>query len=269
MLDVGGGFRVGFILNNFDEERYRPFDPTIRNTDGQVTPATSFWSRVALDQRDLTYDPSKGYYGVLRGGFYGILPSEQEHYFKLDTKLENFFTVFDIGVTENWHFKSVFGVHSGLSFILPQPGRPLAIENVNKLAIDGMFTARGWSGEYSDKGLALWDNWAELRFPIVPGLLAWDFFFDAAVKGVNSLPEDRNTISAFFQHIEPEDWRFSFGGGLRFAMPQLPIRLSLAKKFKIKDGEVWWEQGNIGGDASGTFGGSGFAVVLSFTISQY
>ncbi|MDR2397789.1 MAG: outer membrane protein assembly factor BamA, partial [Spirochaetaceae bacterium] len=120
-LGVGGGVRTGFIFNSYDAQVYRPFDPSIRNRNNMWTPANSVWTSVSLDQRDIYYDPSKGYYLSQRLGYYGIFPVELEHYMKSDTKAEWFHTLLNLPVGESWAFKIVFGMHSGVSFIFPQP----------------------------------------------------------------------------------------------------------------------------------------------------
>ncbi|MCL2472789.1 MAG: outer membrane protein assembly factor BamA [Treponema sp.] len=264
-LGLGGGFRVGTILNNYDSSLYRPFDPILREGNAQWTPATSVWSSVSLDQRDIYYDPSSGYYGVQRVGYYGFMAMELEHYVRTDTKAEWFYTLFNLPVTDNWSFKGVFGIHSGLSFIFPQPFRDQPyIQDVNQLAVDGMFVGRGWSSDYSRKGFALWENWAEVRIPLAPGIISWDFFFDAA--GIKKQPED-----LFTQFNKDDDlgyffMRFSFGGGLRFTLQQFPFRFSLAKRFLIKDGKPELVTGAIG---SSSKPGSGIDFVVSFALSTY
>jgi outer membrane protein insertion porin family len=194
-------------------------------------------------------------------GYYGLLGIEAEHYFRTDTDAEWFHTLFDLPVSDNWSFKAVFGIHSGLSFVFPQPFYKIGIEDANKLAVDGMFVGRGWSGDYNNKGLALWENWAEVRIPLAPGILAWDFFFDAA--GVKPSPYD------FFNNFGVDDgterghdtffMRFSLGGGFRFTIPQFPLKFSIAKRFKIVDGDVRWETGPLGG----------MDFVISFALSTY
>jgi outer membrane protein insertion porin family len=124
-------------------------------------------------------------------------------------------------------------------------------ELANQLAIDGMFYGRGWTNEYRNKGLVLWENWAELRFPIVPGVLAWDFFLDAAA--VKTTPE------VFFKEFSMDDMRYSLGGGIRFTIPQFPFRLGFAKRFRTINGALNWEDGGIGG----------LDFVLSFALSSY
>jgi len=254
ILGIGGGLRVGIVRNSYDNNVYRPFDPILREQNNQWTPSNIIWSSLSYDKRDIYYDPSKGYYAIQRLGIYGLLPIEQEHYIRTDTKAEAFATLFDIPVSDSFNFKGVFGVHSGLSLILSQQfNTQPVIQDNNKLAIDGMFNARGWYSMRSNYGLALWENWAELRIPLAANILAWDWFIaSAAVK------ED---WYAMFNSLNIEDFRFSMGSGLRFTIPQFPFRFSLAKRFQVVDNQVKWINGGIGS--------WGLDFVISFAIATY
>jgi outer membrane protein insertion porin family len=255
-LSVGGGLRIGFLQNTYDADLYRPFDPTIRRNNNRFTPANSLWTTVTLDQRDLAYDPSSGYYASQRFGLNGIFPMELEKYIRSDTKAEYYHTLLNIPVGEKWSFKVIGAVHTGLSFIMSQPGQSVPyVEAANRLAVDGMFVGRGWKDDYRIKGLALWENWAEIRIPLVPNLLAWDFFFDAA--GVSPTPK------AFFTQFDGDSMRFSLGFGLRFTIPQFPLRFSFAKRFRTIDGKVNWEKGSIFSSAPG----GGLDPVISFAVT--
>jgi len=274
-LAVGGGVRTGLIRNVYDDIIFRPFDPALRERQNEWTPKNSLWATVSLDQRDIYYDPSNGYYAYDRFGIYGVFGNdihgkelEREYYLRNDVKAEYYFTLFNVPVTDKWNFKAVLAVHSGLSVIFKQPGRSTdrltpKIEDANQLSVDGMFIARGWTNEYRTKGLLLWDNWLEVRLPIVPGMLAWDFFFDAAgvetergyYFGINSEGKKNFTI---------DNMRFSFGAGLRFTMPQLPLRFSLAKRFRTVDGVFQWETGSWFSNGKK---GSGIDPVISFAVS--
>jgi outer membrane protein insertion porin family len=255
-LGTGGGIRTGVINNSYDD-LLRPFDPVIRERNGLWTPVNSIWTIVFLDKRDLYYDPSSGYYASQRFGYYGIFPVELEHYIRSDTKLELFFTLVNIPITDKWSFKTVLALHSGLSFILPQPGKEKPqVEDANQLYIDGMFIGRGWYGERMNRGFALWENWAELRFPLVPNLLAVDWFFDADV--VKPTPQD------FFNNLSLDEWRFSYGGGIRFTIAQFPFRFLLAKRFKIIDGQVKFEPGSMFKQSNDPT--SGLDFVISFAV---
>jgi outer membrane protein insertion porin family len=259
IFGINGGIRFGFIRNTYDDELFRPFDPTLREDNNKWTFKNSTWFSLSLDQRDIFYDPSRGYYIYNRMGFYGLLPIEREHYIRNDSKAQYFLTLFNQPITDKWSLKGVLALHIGLSTIFQQPGRKeLTIEEVNQLAIDGMFIGRGWSDEYRNKGYLLLDSWVELRFPVVYGILAFDLFFDSAgvetERGYyfkdNPKGESNFTI---------ENMRFSYGGGLRFTMPQFPIRLSLVKRFKVKDNEIDWQKGAIPG--------IDMDIVMSFVLS--
>jgi len=267
IFGINGGLRVGILRNTYDDELYRPFDPTLREGNNTWTPKNSFWYSLSLDQRDIFYDPSRGFYLYERMGFYGIFDKEKEHYIRSDAKAQYFLTLFDLPVAEKWNFKSVLGVNAGLSLLFEQgPHRSLIIEEANKLAVDGMFVGRGWSSAYRDKGLLLVDTWVELRFPIIRGIISFDFFFDAA--GVESSPGyylGKNETGG--SNFTVENLRFSYGGGIRFTMQQFPIRLSLAKRFTIEDGKVLWRTGALFGDTSNEYSPRGMDLVVSFVMS--
>jgi len=268
-VSLGGGIRTGYVLNTFDGDIYRPFDPALREGNNMWRPKNSFWTSLSLDQRDLFFDPSRGYFLYERFGIYGLLGEiEREHYLRSDTRAEQYFTLIDTPVTDKWNFKVVLALHSGISFIFKQPNRDTdsflpVMEESNKLSVDGMFVGRGWSGEYRVKGLTLWDNWVELRIPLVRNLLAWDFFFDAAgvetVQGyyylINNMGERNFTMT---------NMRFSFGGGLRFTLPQFPFRFSLAKRFLVVDGEIELQPGSMFRSENPR---SGLDPVISFAIA--
>jgi outer membrane protein insertion porin family len=260
ILSLGGGVRVGTVRNEYDTDSSpRPFDHTLRDRNNQWTPENSLWFSLSLDSRDVYYDPTNGYYASQRLGFYGIIPNEREHYMRTDTKAEYFHTLFDLpikAINENYSLKGIFGIHTGLSFLFPSFGYEMEIESPNQLYIDGMFNARGWSDDRLSRGKALWENWAEIRFPIIPGVLALDTFFDMAA--VSLTPED------FFSNFSEEQLRFSLGLGLRFAIPQFPFRILLAKRFKIVDGQAEWQTGNINPNGKD---GSGMDLLISFTMS--
>jgi len=271
LVSLSGGLRFG-IVNNIFDEIYRPFDPVLREENKKWSPRTSFWSSIALDQRDIFYDPSNGYYVYERLGVYGLFSEkiEKEHYVRSDTKVQYFVTLFDIPVREKSSFKCVLALNAGISVIFKQAGRGNpdsripTLEKSNWLAVDGMFVGRGWSQEYAiSKGLVLLDNWIELRFPIIRGILAFDLFFDIVgvetewgyYLGKNSKGERNFTL---------ENFRFGFGGGLRFTIPQFPLRFSIGKRFKVVDGKVEWQQGNIGANDRD---GRGLDLVMSFVVS--
>jgi outer membrane protein insertion porin family len=270
ILGLSGGLRFGLINNNYDEI-FRPFDPVLRSRNNEWTPRNSLWASVSLDQRDIFYDPSRGYYLLERMGVYGFLENELEHYIRSDTKAQYFLTLFDLPVTSNWSFKSVLAVNLGVSFIFrqPVPDRSVrnlpTIEEANKLAVDGMFVGRGWGEKFRDKGLTLIDTWVELRFPLVRGILAFDMFCDmAGVETEQGYYFGKNSTGN--NNVSINNLLFSFGGGLRLTMPQFPIRLSIVKRFSFEDNQFKWAKGSLFSNNDPNHG-DGVDLVLSFILS--
>lgn len=230
VLSISGGLTDAITDFVYDEDLFTPLDPTITRYANNWGLTNSVWTKWSMDARDINYDPSKGWFFSERVAWYGILPIEVDYFLELDTKLEGYVTLFNFPITEKWAFKMVLAGISSLSLQFPTPNSQ--VSDINKLYLDGMFNARGWTEIYnSDKGSAMWSNNLELRVPVVPGMLAIDGFFDIAVI--------KNTPRELFG-AGIEDFYFSFGPDVRILMPQFPLRLLFANCFRIKDGKVDW-----------------------------
>ena len=75
----------------------------------------------------------------------------------------------------------------------------------------------------------MWSSYLELRMPIVPGVIALDWFGDAAVV--------KDTPHALFNDLSVQDFYFSTGPGLRFSIPQFPLRLLFANTFRVNEND--------------------------------
>lgn len=249
MITLRGGVNFSVVQNFYDDHLYRPADATIRKQHGTWGWTNSVWSRISFDDRDLNYDPSKGWFASEQITLYGLIPNlESDYYLKSDTKAEIYFTLLDYPVFDSWNLKFVLAGYSSLSFLIPLEDKEIG--TTNKLYIDGMFTGRGWNNLYSsNRGEILVNHWLELRMPLATGIIAADFFFEGiAIK---------NTVSDIKQ-LSLNDYYFSYGPSLRFSIPQFPLRLMFVKTFRIQDGK--YEK------PSGTEGDWKF--VLSFNISN-
>jgi outer membrane protein insertion porin family len=251
-LGLRGGLRSGV---EYDDITFTTYDPVLRDSDWTTT--NSVWAALSLDARDNPNDPSFGYYAVQRASYTGIVPADRERYLKTDGKLEGFITFLKIPVSDSYTWKAVFGAHSGLTFIFPQPNRELSIEITHKPAVDGTFAGRGWTKyAYYHKGRVLFDNWAEIRLPVVPDILALDFFLDAAAASA--------TPKAFFDDFVTDDFLYSCGAGLRIVYPGFPLRLLVAKRFLMRDGDILWQDGPF---LKSNKANSGVNFVVSFALA--
>ncbi len=232
ILSLSAGIN-GSLINNVYEEQFDPVDSTISDYANKWGFQNSVWSAFSVDDRDINYDPTRGWFASQRLTWYGLTPIETEFFLRSDTKLEKYFTLLNIPVTESWNWKMVFAAYSGLSLEFPTPNT--GIGNTSKLYIDGMFNARGWTNIYNKhRGRALWSNILELRMPLVPGVLAIDWFGDAAAI--------KESPYAMFNNLDITDFYFSTGPGLRFSIPQFPLRLLFANTFKMdKDYNIEWD----------------------------
>lgn len=265
-LSVGSRLSTTLSYVNYDPNVYRPFDVSIRDNLDTLQPVTSVLLNLSFDTRDIIYNPTKGIY-LKQSATYtgGILPSVKD-YIKTDTKAQAFATLFDVPLTEGYNLKGVLGLNSDLSFIFPQPhysstlGKwetSVVATSQDLLYIDGLQVAKGWPQILDGK--VLWDNWIQLRMPIVEKYVWWDWFFEGA--GIWSEISD-------FAQMKLSDFLFSFGGGARITIPGLPIGIYLTKRFKFgSDGTIQWQAGSVfHSDKRPT---SGLDFVISFTAEIY
>jgi outer membrane protein insertion porin family len=269
-LGFGGGLTSTLYNNSYDETKYRPASRDIREVANQWLWTNKIPLRAYLNNLDLWYNPSKGYYLSEKLTWAGILTSvEAQRYIRTDTKAEAYLTLFDIPVFSGWNLKWILGVHSAFSAILPQPGTTLAVVSPSDdLRIDGTFTARGWSSLYSvDDGRTLWDNWLELRMPILDQYIWLDGFLDADVFGtssgllsIGSASASVDTSKTSFAQMDWNNLVMSMGFGLRFTIPQFPFRLYFAKRFSYDGSGINWKP-------AGSSGGLDFVISMSQALN--
>ena len=252
---VRGGFgsTLGFLV--YDPEKHRPFEKTIRDQFERWSVVSRLWTGVAWDRRDIILNPTEGTLLSQRVELTGGPLSGDRHFIKLESQAEAFATLFKLPLSDVFDLQLVLAGHTGFSMILPQL-RSCGAVNDNDgqsglcwdqvttsedlLIIDGTGVARGWNRV--SNGEALWDNKVELRVPIDPQIIWGVLFLDAAL-----LWDDRAAIGRTLL----EDVRFSAGFGLRFAVPQLPLRLYLAKPFAVRDGGLADPPGQTAGQLGG------------------
>ena len=230
IVRFSGGLSSTLRFLTYDTAIYRPFEKTIRDDRENWVMVNRMDLGVAWDGRDIFLNPTEGWLlsqgASLTGGFlFG-----DRHFIRLNSRADGFLTLLKAPVLPDWDLQIVLGVHSGFSVILPQLWVPAGEQSLatdghtDLLALDGIRVARGW--EIVRGGRARWENSAEVRVPIDPRLLWAVLFADAAVLW----PELEDIESTGV-----DDIHFSLGAGLRFAIPQFPIRLYFANTFKIVD----------------------------------
>ena len=251
ILSLSGGLNNTLTRYQYDEHTFVPVDSGISMFANRIGLMNSFWTSFSMDDRDINYDPSKGWFASQRFTFYGLVPKlEKEFFLSSETKLEGYLTLFDWALNDVNSIKGVLALYTGLTMMFPINNS--VISDSNKPYIDGMFTGRGWSELYRSadaKGKVLWNTQLEFRIPVVPGVVGIDFFHDAvAVK-----PE----VSQLFNNLTLNDFYFSMGPGIRFLMQQFPLHLLFSWRYQVQDGKVLW---------GGKGGYNPYMFVISFNI---
>lgn len=231
ILSLSAGVSGSLLNNEYDEDSWIPIDGTVSENSNSWGWSNSIWTSFSVDARNINYDPSAGWFASQRLSWFGLTPWETEYFLKSDTKLEKYFTLLNFGITENYTFRLVLEGYTGLTVEIPAPDT--AIGRSSLLYVDGMFNGRGWTNIYNDyRGQAMWSSNVELRAPLVPGVLAVDWFADAVA--ICDKPADLGNLSV-------EDFFFSTGPGIRFCIPQFPLRLLFANTFKVVDSQAEWQ----------------------------
>ena len=230
---------------DYDASLYRPFEKNVRDNNMKWIFIDQIAASVILDARDIYWNPTTGYYLAQNFTYVGGLLFGDREYIRSDSTIEGFLTLFDIPVFEGWDFQLVLAAHSALSFILPNYDPTTGSWRTNtdytdQLYIDGMTVGRGWREMY---GNALWDNKLELRMPIVKEAVWFVTFLDIA--GLFDQPwyataPSTTDPTTSFNHLSLDQFFFSVGAGLRFSIPQFPIRLYLAQGFKYNTTAGTW-----------------------------
>jgi outer membrane protein insertion porin family len=246
-LGTGGAISFGLGMKDYDSDRYRPASSSLRENEGEWLLGNKAIARVYLNNLDLSYSPSKGYYASERLTWAGFLPLETQQYLKTDTKLEGYATLFSLPVFENWNFKAVLGAHTGYAALLKKPGSDFKVDD-DWLYVDGVFNARGWDELYGFEGVGLWDNWLELRLPIFEQFVWLDGFLDAAAirtqSGYVDVAADTLATDSSKKALGSLGWdnvAMSMGFGFRFSIQQFPFRFYFAKRFTFDGSQINWK----------------------------
>lgn len=260
-------FSTGISYITYDDTIYRPFNPTTRNNLDRWRFRNTWGVGAALDARDFIFSPTEGYRLDQQFFFTGGFLGGERHNIRSESTAEVFFTLWDIPTDGAWRWQGVLALQSKLNFLFPNlylsedSDRYFAVDDRDTLRLDGMFNARGWPFRLG--GVTTWNNFVELRMPLSEQVIWWDFFAEmATLRSLESGWEDRELL----RDLTWQDWQFTIGTGIRFVIPQFPIRLYLGRRFRIDEhGSVAWETGNLfnRGDPN-----SGRGVDLIFTIGS-
>jgi outer membrane protein insertion porin family len=226
-------YSLSYVL--YDATVNRPFSPTLRSELDVWNSIFRLGLTVFDNNTDVTGNPESGYFISQYIGQTGFFDFESRHYLRLSTELEGYLKLFETKVSDEYKFRIVIALHTQLSFIIPPIWGAEATVEEDLYRVDGMFVGRGWN--LRQRGKMLWDNKLEIRMPLVENALWWTIFY-MDVVGLWQDPKD-------FLPWDEANFFFSMGTGIRLVIPGVPLRLYFAKRFKIVNGAVEWQEGNL------------------------
>jgi outer membrane protein insertion porin family len=238
-LGLGLGVSFGIGMKQY-EDGYRPADKDLRDDNGDWIIGNKIIARTYLNDLDLWYSPSSGYYLSQKFTVAGLIPVEKQQYLKTETKAEGYVKLFEVPVFDNWNWKMVLGAHSSYSALVAKPWSDLKVTD-DWLYLDGTFNARGWKSLYGFEGVGMWENWLELRMPIFEQFLWVDGFIDAGAMKTKAGMVNMNTLEVDDDHsgfgdMGPNNLALSAGFGFRFSIMQFPFKFYFAKRL-VFDGK--------------------------------
>ena len=268
---TGTGIRSSLSYVTYDSGINRPYSNELRENFERWMATHKWWTSLSWDTRDIVHSPTTGFYLNESFSYVGGIFTGQYHYMKSTTKGEIFQQLFEVPFDDIWTFKLVAAAHTSFSMVLPQFHYSTDNEtweweqNAGRgdlLFNDGMSIMRGWSRLYDME--AMWDNWIELRMPIIEDYLWMDLFASAT-----GLWDNLSDVGA----PGLEDYYFSMGAGLRLTIPGLPIGVFLTKPFKYdQSGAVEWQMGDLFTDpdaTENTFTSTGLKFVITFSSNFF
>ena len=262
-IGLGSGVTSALDYIWYDDEVYRPYSSDVRDNLGRWLPENSIWTSVSLDTRDLSYNPSKGYYLKQRLTYTGgILPSYRE-YIRSTTSGDIYFTLLDKVLGKNYRFRSILGFHTEFAFIFPQFNGDLSATDSNLLYIDGMTVALGWSRVLG--GQSRWNSRINLTFPIFDQFLWFDNFASGTLMYLRDENDPYQGLEEFM-NMKLEDFKFTLGSGFKLTIPGIPLGFYFAKRFKILDSGIDWQEGALFNDSDNSDSGVDFIIAFTMTM---
>lgn len=241
LVSIGSGITFNLEKNSYDSKTFRPIEPWLQENNSKWVWTNQWTTRFSLDSRNHNLHPTDGLLLKQVFNYTGGILLGSTHYNKSRTTLEYYKTLFDLPVSPNWHYKTVFAMHSSLHLFLDQffiqkdgsgklgttVGTRDRVED--KLYTDRMNIMRGWDS-YTNLE-AIWENWFELRMPLYERFLWADMFFE--MTGIWNDISSMRYNSSYPKETAADHFFFTLGAGFRLTLDGFPLAIYLTKGFQV------------------------------------
>lgn len=252
----------GSVNKALYDDSYVPFELLIYKYHNAWQMSNKLSFGVQWDGRDYTINTTKGYVVSASATYAGGFLRGLSNYIKIGLNASTYTKIAELGPEDN-RKNLMFCLSSNASAMLPQYYKhdeygtkwhdpKLGATKYEMLYIDGMSVARGHNTRLD---LALmWDNKAEISYPLVDNLLQAEMFVSAT-----GVKED-------LKIWEGLDWYFSAGIGAKLKVSGFPLGLYLTKTACKLDGSAFtFLDGSLFHSTERP--GSGISLVLAISSS--
>ncbi len=267
-LGLNGGLSISLNKAFYDDAKFDPFEELTR----EYHDGWKFSNKLSIgaqwDGRDFITNTTKGYIVNASFTYAGGILQGLSNYQKLSAMAAGFVKLASFGEEEK-NNNLMFGVSTNASIMLPQ----LYVNNKDKenkgfgfhdphlgatkyemLYIDGMTIARGHDIIFDQ--VFLWDNMAEISYPLVKNVLNAEAFASATAL-----------VKEYDDFSKGLNWYFSTGFGVKFKVPGFPLGLYLVKTgTKVDSGSFNWTKGSIFNGKNKDNSGMKFVLAISTSL---
>ncbi|ETZ19003.1 Outer membrane protein [Borrelia duttonii CR2A] len=216
----------------YDDNVNRPSNYYLRDNYNTIRFENSLGVSVAWDTRNSQSLSNNGFLLKQQFDFFGGFLFGQSHFTKSTTTFERYFSLLGYQDVFSPFIDLILTFRSIYSNILPPLGNGFEIEiQPHHLLVisENFMVARGWgtlSNIYSS-----FVNTIQLSMPLIKNIMVWDILFlDMASY---ALEGQKNALFVPFSNFI-----FSWGSGIRFVLPQIPLSFMMAYPFYFDNGSI-------------------------------
>lgn len=267
-LSLNGGLSLSINKALYDGSKYDPFEKLTKKYHEKWQFSNKLNFGIQWDGRDFINNPTKGYLLSTSYTYAGGVLQGLSNYQKISTSAAGYFKILSFGERLKQR-NLMFCASSSLSLMLPQyysneedtekeklafHDPHLGATKYEMLYIDGMTIARGH--DFIHDQVFLWDNTAEISYPLVQNVLNAEVFASATAV-VENYKDFKTGLN----------WYFATGFGVKVKVSGFPIGFYIVKDAIYENsGSFNWCKGSIFNKNGNNNSGLKFVLAISTSL---